>query len=391
MPAAMSDWMLLGLLAAGLYLLECTRWVRSDEVACVRTGLPPRWQAREGESFFGTEEGGVATLAPWSLSGTLVTTRSWPVAFSATGVAATRQPHQNDRSPALDLIGYADAGRVRADGAQLRLDDRPWVHAGSAREAHRCVEHISRLAALPEHARERAIIRRVRNTCDDAGARRRWREVNTHLHRLERHARGLVLGLGVVTPGLLVAMGSQRAWPWLLTLIVSLNILMIRSYTAAHRSLYPADRGERWQQTLSMLLLPLASLRAADTLTRDCLAAYSLAVVLPLVCGRDGGLPLLRRRWFDTARLHDASVASTAGSAADQCRQWFAACVAHEETAVLARMGISVDEGPEPVDGALAYCPRCHAQFRSASATTCTECIAVTLVAFHASPAAAGA
>jgi len=378
----MSDWMLLGLLAAGLYLLECIRWVRSDEVACVRTGLPPRWQAREGEAFFGTDQGGVATLAPWSLSGTLVVIRSWPVAFNATGVAATRPVHPDEQSSAAALISYAEAARVRADGAQLRLEDRPWVHAGSAREAHRCVEHISHLAALPEHARERAIIRLVRNTCDDAGARRRWREVNTHLHRLERRARGLALGLGVVTPGLLVAMGSQRAWPWLLVLIVSLNILTIRSYTAAHRSLYPADRGERWQQALSMLLLPVASLRTADTLTRECLAGYSLAVVLPLVCGRDGGLPLLRRRAFDRAH-HVDDQSARAANTATECRRWFAACVAHEESAVLTRMDMSVDEGPEPVDGALAYCPRCHAQFRSASATTCTECIAVTLVAFH--------
>ena len=379
----MSDWALLALVAAGLYLIECLKLIRADEVACVRAGVPSRWRVREGTEVFGTDRGGLILADPLMLSGALVVTHPWPVAFSPEGMAPRRVNDPRGAAGDGGYVTFDEADHITVDGHALLLRGQPWARAGTPWAAHQCADQIRRLAGVAGSARQRVIIRIIRAACDEKAAAARWASTRHAVQPLARLARLLALVLCVIAPGVLVALGSYRTWPWLLALLVGVNVLTTRVYATAHRSLYPDARGDRRQQALSMLLLPLSSLRSADTLTRECMAGYAMAVTLPVVCGADEGLPLLRQRWFDAAQRTDAAdTHNPAAPAAERCRQWFAACVMREEAAALARLTIALHEAPEPVAGAVAYCPRCHAQFERDTTVGCRDCPSVALVTF---------
>src|SRR5687768_3558968 len=83
----MSEWILLGLVAAGLYLFECLAWIAATAVACVRAPARRRWTCASGTTLPGSERGGLVFSDPLTIRGNLVVCRQWPLAVSPEGVA----------------------------------------------------------------------------------------------------------------------------------------------------------------------------------------------------------------------------------------------------------------------------------------------------------------
>jgi hypothetical protein len=128
-----------------------------------------------------------------------------------------------------------------------------------------------------------------------------------------------------------------------------------------------------------MAVLPLSAMRGADKLTRDALSLYSGLVIAPYLCGGTASLAYLRAESMDFARSGDSLEA--ADDAAD-CIRWFRELLMAESEKALKRLHLDPFKAPLREDACESYCPRCHSQYLSRDARSCSVCADVQLVRF---------
>jgi hypothetical protein len=102
-------------------------------------------------------------------------------------------------------------------------------------------------------------------------------------------------------------------------------------------------------------------------------------VVAPYLCGGTASLVYLRAESMDFECRGDSLEA--AGDAAE-CIRWFRELLIAESESALKRLHLDPFKAPRREHDCESYCPRCHSQYLSGDARSCSVCADVQLVRF---------
>lgn len=287
----------------------------------------------------------------------------------------TGQRAERHRSAVRSVRGDPPRRYAARRASNQRAAIRPDLVAGSGSPAHGRNQ-----VSLPSGPGKRAAAIRtlVAATLNESALDETWSSVQRQGRTLAPLSAALFALVFVVSPLLVFTLGPFRVWPILLAGLLALTGAAAVSYFRAHRHLFPDLSYDHWTNALSMAVLPLSAMRSADKLTKDALSLYSGLVVAPRVCG-SASRTYLRAELMDFERAGEES--DLAGDAA-QCVQWFREVLAVESDAALKRLAIDAFKPPVREDDCGSYCPRCHTQYLSTDARSCSACPEVQLVRF---------
>jgi hypothetical protein len=153
-------------------------------------------------------------------------------------------------------------------------------------------------------------------------------------------------------------------------------------FRRAHKQLYPRAEDDRFTHFLLVLLSPVSAMRACDVLSRGLLENFHPLAVAKVFCGKE------QFRTFARATLKEIRYPGrplwpfTDPGAAETEQEWRLR-VEGEVQKLLKQADIVPDEliqAPAAADeNCRAYCPRCHAQFRTGTGV-CDDCGGLPLI-----------
>ena len=369
----MSDWLTLFALAGALYLVECLAWIEAPASACFVPALKRGWMCARGEDLAGNERGGLALLDPLTTGGSLVVSSPWPFALSPDGLSSAGSDPWTLAGAEPRTLAFHEIETVQANVGRLAINGAPFVRVGSVMLAADLAQQIRALARQPAGDRAAAIESAVRAALDEARAQEAWSAFRRDTRSLGIVTAAMLGYTFLVAPAVIFGIAPHPYWLHLLAGLAALALSGATLFFRLHARLYPGLRFERWMHVISMVLIPIAAIRAVDKLSRDRLRAFSATALAPMLCGVERATPLLRRLWFD---LPDAA------RAPDRCTAWFLESLRRETKAALDRQTIPVLRAPTPQPVMACYCPRCHTQFIADARLECSECQEMQLVSF---------
>jgi hypothetical protein len=190
---------------------------------------------------------------------------------------------------------------------------------------------------------------------DTASVMRQFGRLRRHAWPLRLLSNGLFAAIFVGLPVAVVAPAASQSVTAVLVVIGVLWAATAVVLLRVRQRLYPL-RGER-PGVAAAMLSPVGMTRAVDVVTRPLFAGCHPLAVARVVCRRDDYLRLARDYYFS-------------GESAD--RELAVAFLrAHGDVE-------AVTAQPPAEPACPAYCPRCHTQFREASAV-CPDCLVPTL------------
>jgi hypothetical protein len=161
-----------------------------------------------------------------------------------------------------------------------------------------------------------------------------------------------------LAPAIVFFRGLAGTWRGLLLSGLGILGVILFTYWRAHRALYPDAKAERRSHVMLMGVSPLGAIRAVDHLSHRVLAEMHPLVAATALCPRAESVRLARWLYFAPDQ-HD-----------DDLRRFL-------ENAGLWSDVTAPPEAGEA--GAIAFCPRCHAQYVRSDGT-CSDCSGVRLV-----------
>ena len=369
----MSDWATLFAVAAAVYLVECVAWIEGPSTACFRPVLRRAWTGARGEDLPGNDRGGLALLDPLNTRGSLVIGRGWPFAMSPEGVSNLGSDAWTLARAEPRFIAWSQIDTIQANFGRLDINGAPFARVGSTTLAIDLAEELRVLGRLAATDRRAAVESSVRGALDESRVQDAWAAFRRHTRGLAILGTCLLAYIFVVSPAVLLGIAPHPYWMYILGGLVALALTIAILFFRLHSRFYPGFTFERWMHVISMVAIPIASIRSVDKLSRELLRASSTAAIVPSFCGDAVATPLLRRAWFD---LPDPAAAP------DRCTAWFLELVRKETKAALDRQQIPVLSPPERDPGMSGYCPRCHTQFTAERRGECPECPGLRLASF---------
>jgi len=292
----------------------------------------------------------------------------WSVIISPRGIGSL----QDDLAP---WLRYEETGALSASGCRLLYGGKTFARVASAGAARELLRWLRELSRDEPHRRSEKIVDAIDRMLDHSTARRRVRGMRW----LVRGSRWLPLvlfaNLFVLAPGLLAFFGG---WIWSVpaSLHAVLSAIAVVFFFRTDKILYRDRRDDRFSHVLTILLYPPAAVRYAELLSRDLLAGlHPLAVAAAL--DRKTLTELAREAVVDSRRRVPKETEDAA---------WFRRTCEERVLLALKRYGLdprALEEAPQPEGGAVAYCPRCHAQYRS-GIDDCVDCEGMALVEHRA-------
>jgi hypothetical protein len=186
-----------------------------------------------------------------------------------------------------------------------------------------------------------------------------------------------LIWLTTVTPISLLLFGPLSSWPILLGGLFLSALSVSIEFVRVHRAELP-KASDRWLHAVSMTLFPIAAIRAADRISKECVTRFNPLTVAGVFCDRADGDPVLRRFGFDLER----AVANHEIPEISRCRDWYRARQRDAFRTLLKTLRRDPFVEPERTDPAMAaFCPRCHNQYREGT-PACSDCVDVTLSEF---------
>lgn len=371
----MSDSDALLLTLAALYLLECIAWVGRGSFPFRGMGAT-RCRPVNTAIAFGNDHGVFVLKNPLPPFGLLFESAVWPVLISNENVVAAPSLTPVPGSPAdagAACAALSEFKTVAAEGAWLRLNGARWARAADAASAQRAAKLLRRLAGLPLERRGAALADAIGHAFDRDAVKQRydaWRRIDRPL-RVACHL--LFTHVFLVAPLVILILGLISHWHWLLAGLAGLQWTIIVLFWRGHRSLFAAERGERYAAAARMLLLPLAAIRAPDALARHLFAGFHPLAVAAVCCGPD----VLRE--FAGSVLRDLHAQSDEGAVTvdDGAARVGRVPMIRAVERLLGGQGIAVADllaPPAPsAPDCVAYCPRCLTQFVNVDAR-CEGC-----------------
>jgi len=370
----MSDWVVLGCVAAVLYVVECLSWTPRAAWSVFRA---PRgdWTAARGGDLPGNDRGGFVLGHPLIVSGAVVRSSEWPVSFSPEGVVAAPASSPSDEPR---YWPFDDIETVHPSFDEIVINRSHAIPAGSEVSAVWFSQLIRTLLDAKKAKREKILSAELAGIIDTAAIKAVWARfrVTTTILRISSWAP--FLWIFVLAPLVMVVFGPLASWPYLLAGLFLSSLMVAVLFFKAHRALFEAARYDRWVQAISMTLFPIAAIRAVDRLSKDLLARFHPVAVVNVFCPEETAHEVARREWFDVSRPPD----STTASPDQNCLSWYRAALQRQIESFSLRAGYDLREAPDKDDETMVhYCPRCHRQFGQ-SAATCSDCSEVALSLF---------
>lgn len=374
----MFDWWILLAILYGLYVVECLAWIDRASWVCFTAPVRGTWRCTRGSELPGNDRGGFLLANPLSASPAVVVCGLWPISISPAGVSHATSGQVASGTPAY--VPFTEIRSVRGDLSGLYVNGR-LLAAASLPLGVFLARLIDDCRKADAGRREKEIRKALATAADASKARARWTESRQQTRALTVSATILFWYTLVIAPAVIAIIGPYPTWPWLLAGLIIGTVVTATQYFKAHARLYPALRFERWVQATAMILLPVGAIRAAVNLSRHVLESYGPFAVLPALCGGDVSAQALRVALWDLQRLPAADAATTESS---RCVEWCRAATASAALEAISASKIDLDAAPDrDDDGSVSYCPRCHAQFKSAG-VMCHVCDEVRVVPFQA-------
>lgn len=361
---------LLALLAV-LYLFECAVLVAPGAVL-LRASFPGRFRVVSPAALTARWKGAAALAPPLPPLGTTLVAEPWPLAPTDEGLASLEVPSF--------AVPWPEVLRIRRRGDELGLDGRVLARTSTRRAASSFLATARRLADAAPAGRAELLDGALRAHLDPAAVRERLAAFRPHARALLFAENALWLGLFAGGPLLLwspLAAEWPRVLAWCGVSFAAAAWLALR----AAKAVLPPDARPSVAQRVALVLSPLSTLRAHDVLARELAPdLHPLAHALALAPRED--VARLARDTLAALRWPGAAAADPAAPFRDRL---FAAA-----SRVLREHGHDPDQllaPPSEADpGAVAFCPRCLAQFRR-SEGPCSTCAGVGLLPLPAEQA----
>jgi hypothetical protein len=378
----MSEWLALATVASALYLFECLVWIEASAIACFKIPLQRGWRCAAGASLPGNDRGGVTFVDPTTVRGSVVVCHRWPVSLSPAGVTNLAFDGACDGSSTdPTYIPFEEVKEVRVQLGDIHINDVRIARLSSPVLAIAIADHIRRIWQCPPSKRPQAITRAVAAALDHKAANAAWHAFQSRTTVLRMWCECVFSFTFIAAPLSLILIGPYPTWKYLLVTGLILTVGTAVTFFRSHKALFPQSGYDRWVNALAMVLLPVATIRCMDTLSRDALCGYGWAVVSPLLCTHEEATRASRLRLLDMRVWLDDVASRSNGRAAD-CARWFQHLLTTETQIALDRLGITALAPPVPEDETMVcFCPRCHAQFRMPR-TECPTCVGVGVTPF---------
>lgn len=374
----MSDVQVLFAVLAALYLWECACWLRRGGVA-VATWLGRGWRLLHPGTLVGNQRGGFVLAAPVPPLGFFLTAHQLPFTLSPAGVLFFVATNVNPGWRAAHggrFVKFDDLREVRAERRRLIINGETVLRVASPNLARHLAETLLKLKGAGLEERAEAINDFLRSTLDVKEMEKRWDQTRRLVKPIRRLANALFVFLFVLAPLLIWRLGLALSWPGLVIALAALTISTAIYFRRAHRTLFPKLSDDRFTFTLTVALAPMTTMRAHDLLTRPCCETFHPLAVAKVFLGAKEFDAFARRVLLDLR--HPPLPISPGGSAEIETTEAHGrAALRAEVERMLRRAGSDLEKlcaAPAPTDEACcAYCPRCEAQFTSASAE-CADC-----------------
>ena len=383
----MSELQLLFLVLTLLYGWECACWVRRGSVA-FSTWLGRDWRARHPGTLLGNQYGGFIFAAPLPPLGTLITASQFPLSLSPEGMLAAVATNVNPgwRPPQSEIFfHFSEIREIEARGRKLFINGKLALKTSSAELARQFAKEVQQLMKLSPPLREAALNEGVGAALDAKNVKDRWLVFQKLSRPVRLFANTLFAYLFLVVPVLIWQFGFKSSWLGLLIGLFALATATAVLFYRAHRALYPEAEDERFTHTLTILLAPMTAMRAHDALSRPLFERFHPLALARVFLPTNDFHDFARRVLLDIQ--HPAlPVCSSAEPAAHATEFYARTTLRHAAESFLTQSGVEPDDlcrPPAAMDASCrAYCPRCRAQFTTASGT-CADCGGLALVAFQ--------
>lgn len=373
----MYEWVLLGLVAAAFYLLECCAWISRPCLACFRHPLTGGWRAAAAADLIGNDRGGLLLTSPFDFSGAVVQSCEWPFTVDPDGVLNAGVGERDDQDP--DYIAFKDIETIRPALETVFINERVAIKAPSAVAAAEIAALLEQLRSARRRDREKLIQSSIAERVNVASIKERWKSFHAETRVLRLACMISTAWLFVVAPVALLLVGPLASWPFLLAGLFLCGIVTATLCFRTHKRLFQAAAADRWTHALSMGLFPLAAFRACDRLSKEMMWRFEPIALVAAFCEPQSCSSVIRPIVFDLSR----PVAATQPDVA-ACRTWHHDVLRNQAAQMLRAAGGDPLVAPEREDATMAaFCPRCHTQYSEGRAA-CSVCVDVPLEPFVA-------
>ncbi len=326
------------MILAAVFLGECLVVVRIDGVAFA-PWWPGRYKRARPFALRGSRTVGVTLSPPWPPLDTALPTETLRLQVRPDGLDVDGEP-----------VLWEAVPRVSAAGREVHVGARVIATSASERAA---AELAAWLDALRQRqGRAATLSAGLDRRFDVMGAAERWSAARRAVLGMRLGGLALYLGLFILMP---VAMFTDLPVPG-----VAVATLVGMAWAAVVLACFRRRKELRLEggQLAMITLSPLAAIRAADLVLREVFLGLE-PVAAALVLKSPETRELAREAMADWTLRRSTT--------------WLDAELARRAQPLLEELG-DLFEAPEVDPGAVAYCPRCAAQFVETTGDDCVSC-----------------
>lgn len=243
---------------------------------------------------------------------------------------------------------------------------------GNEVQVRACAKLLEEIQRAQASQRESLIRKWLREAVNVQEARHRVAEFARASRWLRVAANLQFIFVFALTPWVLFHFGSGMLVRTLL-MMLSISGIIAVDFWPLHKGLYPAAGGARLKAAVTIVLSPVAAIRAADVLARDLLAAFHpLATGGALLAAED--FPRFAGEQLRQLKFDEHAVS------------WQQKTLIELTEQAIRQHGVKTEELLRPAErdsGCVQYCPRCLAQYLK-ERDACADCGYEKLVRFEA-------
>jgi hypothetical protein len=376
------DQLLLILLA--VYLSECVLYLREGATAIGKWF--ERWVVLDGALQIGKSGGGLTVLSPlpWQ---TACVCEPWPVAVSAEGITGLAGKMEGQEHAVPEARLWADITSIKTDGRWLRINDLKFAECASTTLSRQLAKLLLRFKDLDADRRSQPIAKALEASLDVKTASERWQNALGAMATLKFRATLLFFAVFVAIP---IVDRTYPVWlwaPWMAIVVFVLSMANVWRLRRVLRSIEGLDATYRFKSLLQVTLSPVASMRAPQFAAAHFLANFHPLTVAAATTPNEFVRLLAGKVWRELC-FPLPNAPADGDDLAVRVRTAYENMLKSAVEGLLNKLDLTPEEltaAPVP-DGpdSIAYCPRCHNQYRDAK-DTCHACIGLPLLAMPAS------
>ncbi len=348
----MSEWMLLLLLIAFLWLGESVLWLRHDSEAIVRTwkGMAPARRA--------ANRGNLSSSLIWASTvpaGYDFLCGEWPVRLDRDYLYTLDRGSALETATDWERHDWRTITSVEQWSNTITLNGSREIQFGTVTLAREIRRIILSCQSAPPEDRSHVIDDAMRRAFDDDAIEVEWKRFR-RFTRLPSILSGILfMVVFVVLPVLAIWIGASNIGLEMVGVVLLLDLLVACAFAVAHRALLPFDRFGRWTTSLTMLVSPATAMNAPRHLARPVFGRFHPAAVLTRLASHDDAARFVRSRWWS-------------GDENDPWKPYLDEWLEkHQE--LQARFSLV----PARESRSETYCPRCEIQY-VITAGICNDC-----------------